>query len=277
MAKMPELKSEHIWIVVTIAFLIPMLRPLNTPFPMSDVTLEIYKIVESLPEGSIVVMGGGGVFAFDIESSPGMISCIKQMARKGIKLIAVPLWSETPQFHKYVIDAARVDKDKYGGPWKYGEDYVLLPYIPGPSDEVVLDSFLSDIHKTVSIDLAGTPIDQLPLMQKVHNYKDISLWFCPHWGFVPVIRIVVAKYNITSISFAQSAAYAFFSPYMYSYPGKVYMTNGYIGGAQYEKLAGDKGLGHMVIDSYTTLSIVTVAAIILGNITMLSRMRGEEK
>ncbi len=275
MAGIPEIKSEIIWVVVAIALLIPAIFPLGSPFPMSDVTVEIYDLIESIPEGSIVIMGGGGVFAFDLESSPGMISALKQMARKGVKLVTLPVWSEAPQYHKFVIDASRVDK-RMGGPWEYGVDYVLLPYIPG-GDMVVFDSFLKDVHKTVSIDLAGTPIEQLPLMQELHDYNDIALWICPHWGFVPVVRVVTGEYGITSVSFAQSAAYAFFSPFMQAYPGKVYMTNGYIGGAQYEKLAGIKGLGHMVIDSYMVVSVVCVVFIVLGNITMLSKMGGEEE
>ena len=271
----PELKSEHVWVVLLIVALIPALFPLHAPFPMSDPTKRIYDIFESLPEGSIVIMGGGGVFAFDLESSPGMIASLKQMARKHVRLVTLPVWSETPQFHKFVIDASRVDK-KFGGPWTYGVDYVLLPYIPG-GDMVVFDSFLTDVHKTVSIDLAGTPIDQLPLMNDLHDFHDIALWICPHWGFVPVVRIVTGQYDVTTISFAQSTAYAFFSPYMQAYPGKVYMTNGYIGGAQYEKLCGITGLGHLVVDTYTAMSLFIAFFIILGNITMLSKGKEEEE
>ncbi|RJS88325.1 hypothetical protein DRO56_00655 [Candidatus Bathyarchaeota archaeon] len=274
--RLPELKSEYIWAVMMIFFLIPAIHPIGLPFPMDPVTYEVYNIIESLPEGSIVVMGGGGVFAFDLESSAGMIAMIKQMARKGLRLVTCPVWTEAPQFHKYVIDAARVDKDKYGGPWEYGVDYVLLPYMPG-GDMVVFDSFLKDVHATVSVDLAGTPIDELPLMQDLHDYHDIALWICPHWGFVSVIRIVAAQYGITCISPAQSTAYAFFSPFMEAYPGKVYMLNGYVGGAQYEALVGIKGLGHKVMDSYAFASTLIVLFIVLGNITMLSRMGGEEE
>ncbi len=269
-----ELKSKYIWVVLIIGMLIPAIRPLGVPFPMNNVTVEIYELVENLPEGSIVIMGGSGVFAFDLESSPGMIAAIKQMAAHGVRLVTCPTGSEVPQFHKFLIDAARVDK-KFGGPWEYGVDYVMLPYLPGGA-MIVYDQFLTDVHKTVSIDLAGTPIDQLPLMNELRDYKDVVAWFCPHWGFVDVVRIVTGQYGITAISFAQSTAYAFFSPFMQTYPGQVYMTNGYLGGDQYEKLNNMKGLGHKVQDSYSVISVLIAAFIVLGNVTLFSKQEEEE-
>jgi len=273
MAKIPELKSQYIWLVALILFLIPAVNPLGAPFAMSDVTVKIYDLMQSLPEKSIVVMGGASVFAFDIESSPGMIACLKQMAARHLRLVTFPLGTEAAQYHKFCIDAARVDQ-KYGGPWKYGVDYVLLPYTPGGSAALI--SFLKSVEATVTLDINGVPINQLPLMRDFHSYKDIAVWMCPHWGFIDIIRYATGECGVISVSFAQSAAYATFSPYMMAYPGKVYMTNGYVGGAQYERLVGIKGLGHKVVDSYSLISVLIPALIILGNITMIVRMKEEE-
>lgn len=274
MVEIPELRSEYIWVLALICFLIPAVRPFGAPFAMSSVTVEIYEIIDDLPEGSIVVMGGSGVFAFDLESSAGQIACTKQLASKGLRLVSFPLGTESAQLHKFIIDAARVD-EKFGGPWKYGVDYVQLPYTPGGSAALV--NFLEDAHSTVPLDIRGTPIDELPLMDDFHDYNDIAVWMCPHWGFVTIIRFCTAQYDLTSISFAQSAAYAFFSPYMAAYPGKVFMTNGYIGGAQYEQLVGIKGLGHKVVDSYSLISILIPALVVLGNVTMFFKMKEEEE
>ncbi|GAH64798.1 unnamed protein product, partial [marine sediment metagenome] len=132
------------------------------------------------------------------------------------------------------------------------------------------------VKAAVSVDMRGGPISELPIFDDYNNYEDIDLWICPHWGFVDIIRICTGEYGLTAVSFAQSTAYAFFSPYMQAYPGKVYMTNGYLGGAQYEKLNNMKGLGHQVQDSYTIVSVLVVAFIIAGNITMLTKKEEEE-
>lgn len=272
MAGIPELKSEWIWGVLIVAFLIPAVNPLGVDFPDSPITNEIYDLIENLPEGSLIVMGGSGVIAFDIESSPGMIACVRQMERLGYKLVTCPLGSETPQYHKFIIDSAKVDVSA-GGSWVYGEDYALLPYLPGGTAALV--AYLEDFKGTVSVDMRGIPISELPIFDDFNNYEDIDLWICPHWGFVTIIRICTGEYGLTAISFAQSTAYAFFSPYMQAYPGQVYMTNGYLGGAQYERLNDMKGLGHMVQDSYTIVSVLIAGFIVLGNVTMI--MKGEEE
>jgi hypothetical protein len=271
--KVPELKSQYIWVFIFLLYLVPIFFPVGAPFQMSEITVEIYKYIDKLPPGSIVVIGGSSVFAFDLESSAALIPAIRQMARRGLRVVTAPFSVEAAQFERYAIDAARVD-EKYGGPWKYGRDYVLLPYMPGADAAMV--SFLTDVRSAVKTDVYGTPLDQLPLMKDFRNYKDIALWVCPHWAFPMVVRYATAERGIPSVYFAQAAAYASYTPYMMMYPGKVWMTNGFLGGAQYEKLEGMRGLGHAAIDTYTLVSAAYLIFIILGNIRMIASLREEE-
>lgn len=274
MVKIPELDSKHIWVVVLIVYIIPVLMPIGASFEMSDITIEIYDFINDLPEGSIVIIGGAYVFAFDLESSAALIACLKQMARNGLWIVNAPFAVEAVQFHKYCVDVARVD-EKHGGPWKYGVDYVQLPYMPGGAAAYV--AFLEDVHSAVATDVEGTPLSEIPLMNDFRNHEDIAVWICPHWAFSDVIRYAVAERGIPGIYFAQAAAYAGYVPYMMIYPGMVWMTNGFLGGAQYERLEGVPGLGHAVVDAYAIMSVVYVGFVILGNITMLSKMSEEEE
>ena len=230
--------------------------------------------MEGLPEGSVVFIGGSAVFAFDLESSASLIACLKQMARNNLRAVFAPFGVEAVQFHKYCIDAARID-EKYGGNWEYGVDYVQLPYMPGGAAAYV--ALMDDVHNAVASDVGGTPLNDLPLMQEVLNHEDIDAWICPHWAFDMIVRYVVAERGIPGIYFAQAAAYANYVPYMMAYPGMVWMTNGFLGGAQYETLEGVPGLGVAVVDSYAIMSVVYVGFIILGNITMYQSMGKEEE
>jgi hypothetical protein len=249
------------------------MQPLGAPFPTSDVTVSAFETIENLPEGSIVVIGGSGAFAFDLESSAANIPAIQQMANKGLKLVNVPLSTEAVQFQKYLVDGSKVDSTQ-GGPWEYGVDWVQLPYLPGQAAALV--SLLEDVHDTISVDVYGTPLEELPLMQEFRNHEDISLWICPHWGFPDIARYVTGEKGITSISFCQAGAYAMYTPYMMAYPGKIFLTNGFLGGAQYERLMGVKGLGHAAIDGYAVISAVLIIFILLGNIKLLTSGREEE-
>lgn len=272
--KVPELSSRIIWLVVMLVYIFTCIVPLGAPFEMSDITIEIHQIIEDLPADSIVVIGGSAVFAFDLESSAALIACIKQMARNDLKIVCAPFGVEAVQFQKYCVDAARVDV-QYGGKWEYGVDYVQLPYMPGGDAAFV--AFLDDTHNAIATDVAGTPLNDIPLMKDFLNYESIDAWICPHWAFGTVVKFAVAEKDITGIYFAQAAAYANYVPYMMAYPGKVFMTNGFLGGAQYETLEGVPGLGCAVVDSYAIMSAVYVGFIILGNITMYQSMGEEEE
>ncbi len=274
MVKLPELSSRTIWAVVLIVYIIPVLMPIGASFEMSDITIEIYEFMDSLPEDSIVVVGGAYVFAFDLESSAALIAATKQMARKGLRIVYAPFAVEAVQFQKYTLDAAHVDQ-KYGGPWEYGVDYVQLPYMPGGAAAYV--AFLDDTHSAVATDVEGTPLNEIPLMDDFHSYEDIAVWIVPHWAFDMVVRYAVAERDVPAIYFAQAAAYASYVPYMAAYPGKVWMTNGFLGGAQYEKLENSPGLGHAVIDAYAIMSVVYLGFVVLGNLTMFYSDKEEEE
>jgi len=271
--KIPELSSRAVWAVLLVIFIVTSIIPMGAPFVISEYTLEAYNLFEELPEGSIVVMGGAYVFAFDLESSAGMIATLKQMARLGHKLVCAPLAVEAVQYEKYCIDMARVD-EKYGGPWKYGVDYVILPYIPG--GDAALVSFLEDVKATVSVDVAGTPLSELPLMDEFNNWEDIDVWALPHYGVTSIARFVVGERGIPMIHHAQAASFAGDINYMAIYPGLVFATNGFLGGAQYERLEGIKGIGHAAVDGYYLVSAALIGFIILGNATMLTETEEEE-
>jgi hypothetical protein len=268
----PEIKSQYIWVVVFLVFVIPVLVPIGAPFQMSEITIRIYDEINSLGEGDIVVVGGAYVFAFDLESSAALIAAHKVLAENGVRVVNAPFAVEAVQFEKFCIDQARVD-EQYGGPWKYGRDYVQLPYMPGAAAAVV--AFLEDVQSAVATDVEGTPLSELPLMDDFKNWEDIDLWICPHWSFDMIVRYATAEKGIPAIYFAQAAAYARYSPYMMTYPDKVWMTNGFLGGAQLEKLVGISGLGTAAIDAYAILSAVFVIFFLLGNITEWTREEDE--
>lgn len=271
--KIPELKTEHIFVAVMISYLFVGLVPMGFPFGMSEITVEIYELVENLPPGSIIIQGGSGVFAFDLESAAAMIACIKQLERNDLKLVNIPFGVEAVQFQKYCVDSARVD-ESFGGTWEYGVDWVQLPYIPGGSAALI--SLLDDVHGTVETDVYGTPLSELPIMDDLRSWEDIDLWTCPHYGYSMIVQFVTVEKDIPSINFAQTSCYIDWSPMMAAYPGKIYLTAGFLGGAQYEKLMDLKGLGHAAMDGYGIIFLVYLVAIVLGNITMYAK-RGKEE
>jgi len=272
--RIPELKRQYIWGIVLIVYLTAVLVPIGAPFPMSDITVEIYNVIGSLKPGQIVVVGGAWDFAFDLESSAAMIPALRQLADRHARIVFAPFAVESVQYQKYVMQASGIAEEQ-GGTYKYGVDWVQFGYIPGLPAAMV--GFLNDVHSAVPADVYGTPDDKIPLMNDFHSWKDIALWICPHWSFDVVVRYATAEHGIPAIYFAQAAAYSGYSPFMMAYPDKVWMTNGFLGGAQYEQLMNTTGLGHAAINAYYILSAVLVVIVILGNVDMISKREKKEE
>lgn len=271
--KIPEFKSEHIWVVVLLGYIITGIVPLGIPYEISQSTLEPYEFIENLPEGSIIIMGGSGAFAFDLEPSAAMIASIKQMARNNLRLVTFPLGLESAQMEIYNIDQAKVD-EKYGGSWKYGEDYLILPYTPG--GDAALVSFLTDVHKTVPTDLTGRPLSEFPIMDDLRSAEDIALYICPHYSYVQTYRYVVGEFGVMAAHFSHADGYPRSVAYKAIYPNKVFVVNGFKGGAEYEKLMGYKGLGVAAIDGYALLSVTFLVFLVLGNVKLYAGIDGDE-
>jgi hypothetical protein len=269
-----EIRSEYIWAIAFLLFVTTTLHPLMTKVIVTPGVQDIYNRIQALPRGSIIISGPGGVFSFMLECSAAFIACIKQMARQGLRLISLPLEVEYVPFYKYCIDAAGVDESA-GGPWKYGRDYVALPYIPGGTTAML--AFLNNVRSIIYTDIYGTPIDQIPMMSDVINYKSFAYWVDTSGYYIPTLSMwQVAQYNLPLIGFIHAYYYAVYGPYMAMYPGKVFLTNGIVGGAEYEELMNYSGLGQIGVDSYQLVSIYFFVIMILGNAVMFLR-RGEEE
>jgi hypothetical protein len=270
-----EIKSEYIWAIAFILVVIPLMFPIGTKVEMSPMTKEIYDNIQDLPSGTIVVTGGPGVFSFMLENAPAFIACIKQMAQQELRLVNIPLGTENIPFFQYCITAAGVDEAQ-GGPWKYGEDYVSLPYLPGYSSGLV--AFLNDVHKTIATDIKGTPLSEITLMQDVTDASSFAYWIDCSGYFVPnLARFAIGQYDLPVIGFIHAYYYAVYGPYLAMYPGQIWFTNGVIGGAQYEALMGFKGLGHSSVDAYQLISIYYYVLFILGNVVLYIQKGGEEE
>jgi hypothetical protein len=272
---LPEIRSEYIWAITFILFIAPMLYPLGTKVEMTQMTLDIYNNIQALPSGTILITGGAGVFSFMLECSAAYIAFIKQAARQHLRLVNLPLGVENVPYFQYCIDAAGVDQSK-GGPWKYGTDYVALPYLAG--GDATRISFLQDVKKTVNTDVFGTPISDLPLMNDVKNSKNFAYWIDSTGTDIPSLaRYSIGQFQLPVIGFIHAYYYAVYTPYLAMYPGKIWFTNGIVGGAQYETLMGYSSLGHTGMDTYQIVSVYFFVLFALGNIVMYSGRKKEEQ
>lgn len=269
-SKILNIKSEWLWLITVFVVIIPMAIPLHVPYKINESTIRVYEYIDSLPEGSVIVSGGAGNYAFMYETSSAFIAFLNHIKDRNMKLIILPLHADSLMFEPWAIKVSGFDKVN-----EYGEDWALLNYIPGGA-YIVLPGFMEDIKGFARTDLYGTPLDQLQALDGVDNYEDIDLWVdCGANSMWDLVRYV-HPYGTPIIGFVHSAYYPMFQPFMAAQQVNG-LTNGIRGGAEYEKLVGYTpwNLGTITMDSYQVYSIYILVIVILANIgTQMLRKEG---
>ena len=153
----------------------------------------------------------------------------------------------------------------------YGEDYVFLGYKFPPAAMIL--SIGEDFRINFATDFDRTPIDQLPMMKGVKNYKDIQLivdlagnsmpesWIASAWGrsganFTMGVTAVMAPD---------------YKPFLLAGQSKG-MLGGMRGGAEYEKILLDRGIverkgpAMLAMDPQSAVHLFMIVIIILGNV-----------
>ena len=262
-SKLQNIKVQYIWGIFLVLMLIPIAIPLGSKFKINDSTIEVFEYIEDLPDGSIIISGGAGNYAFMYETSAAFISFLTQIKDNNMKLIIFPLHADSLMFEPWAISVSGFDQEN-----EYGENWVVLNFIPGGA-AITLPAFCADIRNLVATDLYGTPIDDLPIFDNVNNAEDFDLWVdCGANSMCNLVRYV-APQDVPIIGFVHSDYYPMFQSFVAA--GQVdALTNGIRGGAEYELLVGKTAwnLGTITMDAYQFLSVFVVVLVLLMNVSI---------
>jgi hypothetical protein len=148
---------------------------------------------------------------------------------------------------------------------KYGEDYVNLGYRPGYIAVIV--GMGREIRDFYAADYRGTPLDRLPMMEKIHTYRDIGLLAGMEATAVldAWVLYAQARYGLNLI-FGTTAVMAP-DAYPYLQSGQVKgLIGGLRGAAEYESLINHPGVGIRGMPAQSATHLLIIAFILLGNI-----------
>jgi len=269
------LDRRWIFLLVALAVIYPLIVVPHFPIGISPEARNLYNTVEALPDSSIVML------TFDIyaqalaETEPMARAALHHMFRKNMKVVTV----STIPFGGPSVEE-RVTRElaaEYGK--VYGVDYVNLGYKPNYVS--VLKGMGLSIESIYPTDNSGTPLAQLPLMQKVKNYQDMKMVFViadngiiDYW-----VSIVHAQYNIP----VGAGVTAVMAPKQYAYAASgqlVGLLGGMKGAAEYEILVGKPALAVTGMGAQSLIHFLIIGLIILGNLGYFmvkrAKARGEE-
>jgi hypothetical protein len=226
-----------LYILVIISMIIPLLNPLGLPIPISPQTRSMYNSLDTLQDGDVFVMFldyGAGSMAFH---EPGFLAVAYKTIQQGAKMVILSSGEEGPMMYNLMLPKLQSSLDDAG--YTYGEDYVYLGYIAG--QETALAAVASDIRTAFSTDNFDTPLDDLPLMQEVHNYADYTMLISYTMGSPEsFVRQFNTQYGVTTHIHCGEMMTPTILPFWAS--GQITgLLNGGVGAAELEVLVGKPG------------------------------------
>jgi len=250
-----------IYLMVAISVVLPFIFPTSFPISISPEARSLFETVDALPDSSNVMLVFDYYPSTTAECEPMAIAALHHLFQKDCRVITlsnIPLGG--PSMAETVTRMMAREYDK-----EYGVDFVNLGYKYGYV--VVLSGMGLSIETIFPTDNSGTPLSELPLMDSVKNYDDISFIFeiadnstADYW-----VSIVNAQYGVPM----GCGATAVMAPKFYAFIASgqlVGLLGGMKGAAEYEIMVEEraKAVRGMGVQSLVHLLIIGLVA--LGNV-----------
>ena len=282
-----NLDRRWIYLAIGLAVIIPSIFPFNSPTTITPPSENLWNSVDSLKEEGVRLML---ITDYSPSTSPELDPMVRAIFRHALEMeIPVILYGGIyPQgfgmaqrAERYVIEEME-GKRINGDSIIYGEDYVLMPFVPGRI--AVMMGMGDDFHATVTEDAYGNLMMDLPMMEEFRRLGDLGLLISVSGSSLPRLWMTYAgtRYGVsigvgtTAVSAAEY--YAFLQTGQF-----VGMLGGMKGGAEYEELNESRldikvrRVASIAMDAQNAVHLFIIVIVILGNISFFVLKRNKAR
>jgi len=273
--RLANLPEQYVYIVLAVILIVPLLRPIGLPIPISDATRKFFVAIDELKPGDTVF------YAFDagsmtwMEQGLGATIVFKHLLMKpGIRIVGATIGAEGPMFWDNAIKSLG-GLASYGK--EYGKDVVWLGFFAG--EETACAALAKDLKGTSGgVDAYGSKLDTLPLMTNVNKATDFNLLFVLSYGWTwrSWMNQWQMPYGIKEYAIPLAGVVAEMTPNIKA--GQIQsIINGARGAAEYELLLGQPGRAASGMDAQSLGHIYVAILIVVGNIAYFASKGGKKK
>ena len=231
---------------------------------ISNISDQAFRFIDSLPEGSIVLLSGDYSPSTKVECDPITISFLRQAFTKNLYVITIGLWPDGAQI---VTDLTRAVAQQYNK--IEDRDFVIGGYVVGTY--VAMEKMATDIYQAIP-QLKRSPA---PFLKRVKTINDISLVFSVSAGdmLMYYIKITRSRYGVP----VSGGCTAVVAPEMYPYILSGQLTGlfaGLKGAADYEILMFKRydvptGDAVKLMFTQSVIHFLIILFVLIGNIIFL--------
>ncbi len=266
-----DLDRRWIFLGIALAVVIPIVTkytlPQGKPAPP---TVAVYNYIEALKPGEVVMI------AFDYSPSsmpelhPQALAVVRHLLQHKLRVVSVSLNIQGTSLGRDLLSQVGGELGAVDG-----VDYVHLGFKPGGSQVILgMGESIAQVYPTAA---DGRPIADLPVMEGVKTYDDVSLLIDFAAGNLPFAWIAFAgeRYNQKIAAGITAVMATDLYPYLQS--GQlVGLINGLKGAADYEALLGiepSEAPGMLGMSSQSIAHLLIVVLVIAGNIAYFASGR----
>lgn len=267
MERFLRIDRRIIFAIITIAVIVSLVLRFELPIPASEPVQGIYEKVESLPEGSHVMI------AFDYDPSskeelqPMAVAFLHHCFSRNLKVIGMTHYPGAPGLAEQAMTSVANLYQK-----KYGEDYVFLGYKPGSASLII--NMGENLYTAFPKDFYGNDTTTLPVLQGVDSLREINFLFDLAAGTTIETWIVFGK---EKYKFELGAGCtAVMGPDMYPFLQSKQLRGllgGLKGAAEYEALVKKKANAVSGMRPQSVVHVIIILFVIFGNIIYFTSRR----
>lgn len=271
LAKLEKIDRRWLYLAAVSLLIVPFLVAIPMPpGSTSPATRGLYEAIESCPADKVVWINSTWDMSSRAECQAQLACLVRHLCRRRLRFVVTSVGNPFgPEFAEQIIEPIAAEAG-----YVYGRDWVNLGFIQAVGGlGVVIDGLCRDLHKLRPEDVKGTPVDQIPLMQKVRSIRDISLVCCVTYAPQPQWISFVRGQHGTPVGFACMSIMA---PNYYTFLDSKQLCGmlvGNRGAAEYEALIDRPALGTKLIMAASFGNAIVILAALLGNLGMWAALR----
>jgi hypothetical protein len=260
-----SIDRRWIYVLIAAAVVIPTIWRISVPTGVSSEVRSVYSFVEALQPGDVILLAVDYDPSTLAELHPMTAAILGQAFDRNARVLITCLSQFGPAMAQELIERVAKEHGKTNG-----VDYVFLGYKPYPA--ITILAMGSDFRVPFPTDHYGTPLDAIPMMRDIHNYRNVKAVISLAAGNAADFWIQYgnAKFGFPLALGVTGVMASDYYPYLQS--GQIFgIIPGMKGAAEYEQLTGRPGAGSQGMPYQVTTHVVILALIVVSNIGYLGQ------
>lgn len=258
-----------LYALLILSVTLPFFLTFRIPVTISQPTKKLFDTVESIPEGSFVLLGADWSAGTRGENGAQTDALMRHLMRHKLRFAIL---SFDPQGTTLTQQIAIKLQSEYG--YREGVNWTNWGYRPSDQQALVLKAMAQNIVASMISDIHGARLDSLPVMHGVSTAADIKLLVSvsPSTTYQTYIQFLQGPFHVPMV-FAPTAVMA---PEAFNYldAGQISgMLNGLGGAIEYEQLLGVVGRATKDSNCLSFAHLLIIFLMIMGNVAMVLERR----